>query len=128
MLKTIVDSLLRYFLVVVVTIIIVHISVNELFSGLHDGGAVGMVMGLMLAQLFITPVALSAKWWMKLIAALVNALIPVILVKQLALFLYSQTDDGIIYGVHVDAISYTIYFAVIILFYEMEFVLVGKRF
>ncbi len=109
----------HHILYFILTIVLVWIFVNKVFTGLHDHGQFGMIVGLVIAQIFLPIFLYKTKWWNKIIITIVLLLIPIPLAKWIATILYSFEPKDIYLSGRIDSISYIVFFSSSILLIEL---------
>jgi|GEM_PF-3280255 len=110
---------LKHVLFVIGSLIFVFISVNVIFTHLHDGGQIGMIIGLFSFQLFFILAAYRFKWWITILLLILLALtIPLNLLCMEAIYYnFINPENGI--TIFHELFGYTLYFIFAITFIEL---------
>lgn len=83
------ERLLKHVLFIVGSFIFVFISATMIFTHLHDGGQIGMIIGLFSFQLLFVLAAYRLKWWIALLL-LVLLLLTIPLTLLCMKFIYNN--------------------------------------
>ena len=88
--------IVKHILFIIGSFICVFISVNMVFTHLHDGGQIGMIIGLFSFQLFFVLAAYRFKWWMTiLLLSLLILTIPLtLLCMKFAYYAFINPETG----------------------------------
>lgn len=89
-----VKRIILYVLYVVLSVVFVVISVNTIFTDLHDGGQFGMLAGLVFSQIVLPLILFKFKWWVHVIVIIALIIIPISVAKLIASALYQYTDGS----------------------------------
>ncbi len=117
----------QYFIYVIGTLLIVLTCVNFIFTGLHDSGRIGMLVGLTIAQVILPILVFKTKWHTKLMMIVILNVIPFSATKSITRKLYALEIPEAYISNRVDLIGYVFYFLISIMMIEICLILGPSR-
>jgi hypothetical protein len=112
------QRILKHILFIAGSLICVFISVNLIFTHLHDRGQIGMIIGLFSFQLFFVLAAYRLKWWIAaLLLVLLLLTIPLtLLCMKFIYYGFINPENGT--PVAFELFGYALYFILALLLIE----------